>query len=391
MNKAQELFDAPVHVLYIARCQRELGQWVEAADTFRQLSRRALPAGAPAAFTNAVNDGVKELAELEPRIPRVVVNVTPADAPELQLWLGEQPVSTAAVGVERPQNPGHFVVKATASGFVEYTGELDVSEGQVTRHDIELKPAESAPVVAVPEPEATANTAPPPKPPPSGVGLLLGLRLGAAFPAGQYAGVVVHPGLDEENVRFSSMAKAGVELELRLGVHFLNRIGAIVFLSHDSFGTKNNEYQANIGGGLGGGVTATARKPTVDSLGVALLGGAPRGTSGPFVELGLALVHSTAFEATLAPSSELLGDAQCSGTVRTTGTAGRLGVGWNIPLRDRLFHLMPYIHGTLGGASDAQFTGECSDYRQNDNIKLTQGPLHSVFTVGLGGDFMLGG
>jgi Flp pilus assembly protein TadD len=35
LQRAQTLYDAPVHLLYIARCQHRVGQLVESAETYR--------------------------------------------------------------------------------------------------------------------------------------------------------------------------------------------------------------------------------------------------------------------------------------------------------------------------------------------------------------------
>jgi len=51
LRRAQELFNAPVHLLYIARAQEKLGQLVEAAENLRTLSRQVLQPGAPEAWT----------------------------------------------------------------------------------------------------------------------------------------------------------------------------------------------------------------------------------------------------------------------------------------------------------------------------------------------------
>src|ERR1700743_1878747 len=59
LKRAQALYDAPVHLLYIARAEEKLGQLVEAPETYRSLDRYTLPAGAPAAWTAAVEDGRK--------------------------------------------------------------------------------------------------------------------------------------------------------------------------------------------------------------------------------------------------------------------------------------------------------------------------------------------
>ena len=39
LERAQTLYDAPVHLLYIARCQHKLGMLVESAETYRRMVR----------------------------------------------------------------------------------------------------------------------------------------------------------------------------------------------------------------------------------------------------------------------------------------------------------------------------------------------------------------
>src|SRR5512147_167297 len=82
LQKAEQLYDAPVHLIYIARAQAALGKLVEASETYRRLIRLDLPAGAPQAFKDAVADAQKELPQLEPRIPSLRIDVVPADRSE---------------------------------------------------------------------------------------------------------------------------------------------------------------------------------------------------------------------------------------------------------------------------------------------------------------------
>jgi hypothetical protein len=223
---------------------------------------------------------------------------------------------------------------------------------------------------------------------------LLGLRLGLAVPAGSFAGVVVHPGMDDANAKFGSFAKTGLELELRLGIHLINRLGAVLFISRDGFANKDDaSFEHDLGGGLAGGVVTKPRTPMIDSFGVLVLLGAPRGTSGPFGELGLAMVHSLAYDTTVARSTAVLAANDCSGKVNTTGTALRLGTGWNFPISDRLFSVMPYLNWTLGGADSVQYTpgDACSDLINESKHEIKDGPIHSVLSFGVGGDFIFGG
>src|SRR5690606_33025978 len=50
LKRAQALYDAPVHLLYMARAQVKLGQLVEGAESYRRLVRTELDAKAPDVF-----------------------------------------------------------------------------------------------------------------------------------------------------------------------------------------------------------------------------------------------------------------------------------------------------------------------------------------------------
>src|SRR6185312_8362197 len=73
--RAGELVHVPTLALGLARARMGLGQWVAAAETYNRLVREGVPAGAPPIFARAVADARKELAELEPRIPSVIIAV----------------------------------------------------------------------------------------------------------------------------------------------------------------------------------------------------------------------------------------------------------------------------------------------------------------------------
>jgi hypothetical protein len=47
----------------------------------------------------------------------------------------------------------------------------------------------------------------------------------------------------------------------------------------------------------------------------------------------------------------------------------------------------------LGAADEAQYTPDesCADVIEGKRHKIEDAPLHSIFSLGLGGDFMLGG
>lgn len=128
LQRAEALYDAPTHLLYIGQSQEALGQLVEASETYRKLTLVTLPPGAPPAFQNAQTTAGERLHELAPKVPKLVVEVQPAGTKDLAVTLDGQALPAALLGVERPTNPGAHVVEARAPGY------------EPARRDVKLAP-----------------------------------------------------------------------------------------------------------------------------------------------------------------------------------------------------------------------------------------------------------
>ncbi|HEY8946844.1 MAG TPA: hypothetical protein VIM73_21525 [Polyangiaceae bacterium] len=139
LERAQSLVHAPTHLLYLARANEKLGKLVKAREAYLKLSREELGPRAPRVFRNAVADGAKELAALEPRIAYVTVRVLNADASSVELTENEVPVSAALVGIEKPTDPGTVVFTATAPGFHPATARIELAEGARETVELELQ------------------------------------------------------------------------------------------------------------------------------------------------------------------------------------------------------------------------------------------------------------
>ena len=144
LRRAQALYDAPVHLLYIARSQDKLGQLVEAAENYRLLDHYTLPASAPEAWVSAVDDGRKELAVLEPRIPTLRIVADPADLHEPSRKIDDNAVAAAVIGISRPVDPGKHHVELVATGFALATADVDVPEGATKDVTLKLAPGDVA-------------------------------------------------------------------------------------------------------------------------------------------------------------------------------------------------------------------------------------------------------
>lgn len=383
LTRAQQLYDVPVHLLYIARCQRELGNLIEASETFRTLKQLELPPDAPSAFTSAVADAEREFAKLQPRVPKLLVLLAPADAPNLALSLDGQPLPSAVVGIRRPLNPGRRTLEIRADGFATERRELDVSEGEVVEVAIKLTPEAAA--------EASTQTAPEALPEASrgnhrsfldGVSILVGVRLGGVVPGGQLPGAAVHPNrADPAQVR--GVAGPGGEFELRAGAHFLEHWTVFAFFNAQALADRDQTYDE-------GATGLTPGKPGIATFGAALSGGSAKGKFGAFGEIGIGLLHAVGMPSEVFDLAGNTSAKRCDATMTTTGLATRLSGGLNIPLGTRLMHLTPYAALHIGGISEVRYDGnDCDDVATT--IAVDGGPTHSTFSLGVGGDFLFGG
>jgi hypothetical protein len=165
-QRAERVYSAPTNVLHIAECQAALGQLVESAESYRVAIRTPLAAGSPQAFQTAIDQAKGELVQLEPRVPKLVVQVAPATATSVQMQIDGQTVSAALVGVSIPLDPGVHKVRVSAPGFASSEQDARLKERETTSVLATLAP--TAGVASPPPfpPPASPPPFPPPSPPP---------------------------------------------------------------------------------------------------------------------------------------------------------------------------------------------------------------------------------
>lgn len=209
-QRAQGVVNAPTNLLHIAECQAATNKLVEAAETYRDVIQFTLPPNPPQPFVAAQSQASGELSQLNPRIPEVTIDVTPAKLPvPLEVQIDGQTMPDALVGAARPFNPGIHKIVVRAAGYGAEERTIDVKEKSRQRVAIELKTngvvswGDAATSTGLPPPTGGSQTsvvvppsqlAPPPpymQPPESAapayrsrMSLLLGVRLGGAVPAG---------------------------------------------------------------------------------------------------------------------------------------------------------------------------------------------------------------
>lgn len=148
LDKAYRMLAVPSVALWSARALVKRGALIEAAERYRECAR--LPAsGDTAVQDQAKADAQKELDELLPRIPALIIEVTGA-TPEA-VTLDGQRVPPDLLGEERPVNPGPHRIVAKL-GANEAVADVTVAEREKQRVPLKLNASAPAPAVAKPEP-----------------------------------------------------------------------------------------------------------------------------------------------------------------------------------------------------------------------------------------------
>ncbi len=171
-HRAYALLPAPTLSLREARALVKLGRLVEAVEAYVRTKRTPIDAHSPQAFRDAVTQAGDELANVRPRVPKLMISVEgpgKADA-DLTVTMDGRRVPPALVGVAAPVDPGaHHLVATTAHSRA--SADATVAEGEsggVTLSLVAQEGAspEPAPVAPVPAPGPSAPDRQPPTPRP---------------------------------------------------------------------------------------------------------------------------------------------------------------------------------------------------------------------------------
>lgn len=392
LQRAEALYDAPVHLLYIARCQVKLGKLVEGAETYRKLARVELQPGAPSAFKDAKDAGGPEFSRLEPRIPSLKLEVTPANVEGMKITIDGEQVPAAVVGVDRPANPGSHDIEVSAPGYAPVKKTIQLAEKETKPVEIKLE-ASSAGAAAVAAPAATSSgaaTKPPPAssaPPPGKseaplsrlkLGFMLGARVGVSVPGGSMFTDPVTGG----DVSASDYARPGGGLELHGGIRFAKYFTPVL-LGSFHFLRSGKQFDSSAGG-IGTQSTTTV---SAANGGIGIIVGTPRNQLGFFGELDFLPYEE--FSAKTDVSTPI---GSCSETDTLSGNALRLGAGAVIPLAG-VIHLTPFVTGEFGKFTDAKVSSDCgggSTQSKGGSIDSQYQTTHSLVFIGVGGDWVFG-
>jgi len=374
-QRAQQVFSAPTNVLRIAECDAALGRLVASAESYRALVRTPLPPGSPPVFQQAVDQARGELAQVEPRVPKLVVQVEPPGVPGPQLQIDGQAVPAALFGEPFQLDPGSHKVLVYAPGYMSAEQSVVLKERETRTLQVTLKSIAGVTYApgTPPPPVVTTDTPPPTEPPPgmpppppaivdenapalvhkrNRPALILGLHLGLELPAGQI------PNPAGAAVNTTDVSAGGLAYALDAGVRFA-RYGYIgLTLEHAGLGAGKTPASIDP---LASGVTSNTT-----SFGVVLGVISNPDRVSFFGEVGLqGRWYSLSWQ-----------DNGNSQSASYSGAELLLGVGLWLPV-GRTFRLLPEATAGLG-----TFTPPNSPSTSDSN-----NPGHGFVMLGVGGLF----
>lgn len=401
MERAQALYDVPVHRLFIARAQVKLNRWVEGAETYRKLSRLELDSKAPKEFVSAIESAKTELAELEPKIPTLRVVVKPETAKGITVTLDGRELPAAAVGIERPSDPGKHTLVARGVGAEAQERSVTLaaaskeevvftfaaaSTGAAAVSEKELKPAAGeAKTKPVDKAKAGSKAAVPEKKKPFQLEFMAGLRLGLSAPNGDSV-ATVGSATNKADLKMGDLAGPGGGLELRGGVRFHpNLTGVLYFDASTLPGGTWNPYSTL----LPMEKVTFERSAAWTNFGLGVVASMDPKELGLFGELDLVLASSLTAKHTFSAPSVCKDDEN---TFTLSGAALRLGGGLNIPTRV-IGTLTPVLTATVGkfGTAKKPVLNCGEKLRAADATPVVSDKFHSLVFLGLGTELHFGG
>ncbi len=140
LSRAENLYHAPTILGRLGECQVAVGRLVEGTENLQRVVRESLPSNAPAPFVAAKTRARKVLDKALPRLAHLTVEVTAPAGVEYTVKLDGTRLPKAAIGVERPTDPGDHTVEVAAEEHRASTKNLTLGEGRSARVELSLEP-----------------------------------------------------------------------------------------------------------------------------------------------------------------------------------------------------------------------------------------------------------
>jgi hypothetical protein len=141
LRRAEELHHAPTTATRLGECEIAVGRVVAGTERLQRLLREPVGAGAPAPFLDALARARSALERSLPHVPTMRIDVRAPPGTKLQVTVDGEPLPDALIGNERPTDPGHHTIEATATGFLPARRHLNLGDGETARVALDLIPA----------------------------------------------------------------------------------------------------------------------------------------------------------------------------------------------------------------------------------------------------------
>ena len=129
-ERANDLLAAPTFLVRLARARVGQGRLVEGYEIYRKIIRDGVAPDQPDAFKRALVEAKQEVKGVEPRLAWVSVNVVGANPSVVEVQLNNAVIPSAALGAQRPVDPGTLRARATAEGYRTAEAEVQLAEGE---------------------------------------------------------------------------------------------------------------------------------------------------------------------------------------------------------------------------------------------------------------------
>jgi hypothetical protein len=129
-ERANDLLAAPTFLVRLARARVGQGRLVEGYEIYRKIVRDGVAPDQPEAFKRALVEAKQEVKGVEPRLAWVSVNVVGANPSVVEVQLNNAVIPSAALGAQRPVDPGTLRARATADGYRTAEVEVQLAEGE---------------------------------------------------------------------------------------------------------------------------------------------------------------------------------------------------------------------------------------------------------------------
>jgi hypothetical protein len=129
-ERANDLLAAPTFLVRLARSRVGQGRLVEGYEIYRKVIREGVAPDQPDAFKRALAEAKQEAKAVEPRLAWVSVNVVGANPSVVEVQLNNAVIPSAALGAQRPVDPGTLRARASADGYRTAEAEVQLAEGE---------------------------------------------------------------------------------------------------------------------------------------------------------------------------------------------------------------------------------------------------------------------